>query len=849
MCLQTVVLSVVTVTYVASQQFFQVNCDFGKSYYPTNSTVKINGSLTSQFNDARSCHVKHNIESAIVRVTLGAYNSSSKLRALYSMVLENLNVLFVGVAQWYDLYGRNKYHFHACPQGRYVKPAAAKTTELDLLFFGAPENESFTVQVELDDSVLTPGRPEAVLVRHDGLAQVKAFDVQEEELNRLLQITASSFDTDMECLLVVSRSCSAAQSQDLSGKHSGEENQTIQLTLTKSGRITLSQYSMPKISSGRWYIGIRSYLIDKESSLYKSVNLTVTFAYKYDTIGKALPAGYMCIIAIFGGIAVAVFAHFFLNADFDKVQPPFFLKKDKQEGIQEVTDYLPPPIEKKRIPFKRWVEVIVIAWFSKGIKTYPYLTGVLAISFMVGSAQFVIARWSSMIKSGNRDLCYYNELCYRPISLTDMPSNFLVSNVPYVIHGIFLALSFSFREAIALDARCRSYSLQGSGCKSLPPYINYSLAYGLAWALVFEGLFSATYHLCPSRLTFQFDSAFMFIISGLVVIALFNCRVRAEALIGICEKKRHPSKTAVHAPKYFLFFVAPLLVLNYIGSVRDTEGLPAFFEVAYWIILIVWLIVMYVWAVCKVGVPCSMRLCGKSRKKASSVEAIVKWVWVVMFPLCLILIGINQMGDWSQFFLFSCVAAVSLSILGLLCFDAAVSLNRYRTSGGKVSDGLIQLCSPKRIGLSLGRNWHRVLYMVTTFVFWVFAMYFFKVKSTTRKVAAPSFSRTLNHDCILWDFFDYHDIWHMLSSFALFMSAYLLIYVTRKVEIYYWAEALYWESKSNPGQSEEVKKTEEDMPGTNTDSDDIDQLTTVKVDTAKQGRKRNRFQYRFASYV
>ena len=85
--------------------------------------------------------------------------------------------------------------------------------------------------------------------------------------------------------------------------------------------------------------------------------------------------------------------------------------------------------------------------------------------------------------------------------------------------------------------------------------------------------------------------------------------------------------------------------------------------------------------------------------------------------------------------------------------------------------------------------------MIVNFFFWVFAMYFFKIKSTTKKTSTPSFSRSRNEECVLWDFFDYHDIWHMLSSFALFMSAYLLIYVTRKVEIYYYVENLYWKSK------------------------------------------------------
>lgn len=781
----------------ANQLSFQVQCDFGDSYYLTKTRVKVNGSLTSQFSNARRCQVSHSSDSAIIRVTVRGFNSSSNLSALYSMVLENLTIQFVGVAQSRDLQNMKNYSFHACP-----RLDSGKTTEhdIDFLFFGAPANDLFAVEVELDNSVLPSGETAEFSVRSDGVARVRAFNIQEEQLFSLIQITVSSEESEMECLLVVSRSCSAEQSPGLSENNAGVENQTIQLTFTESGRITLSQYSRPKITTGRWYIGLRSKNVDKESAFEKTVKVTVAQGYKYDTIGKALPAGYMCLIAIFGGIAIGVFAHFFLNSDFDECSVPFHLENSDEISrarapSRGIVDFVPKPIPRKTFPIKKWLEVICITWFCKGIKTYSYLTGVLAISFMVGSAQFVIARWSSMIKGGNRDLCYYNELCYRPIAIADMPSNFMLSNVPYVIHGIFLALSFSFREAITLQVNesKKKYVLSPDN-KLFRPY-DYSVAYALAWALVFEGLFSAMYHLCPSRLTFQFDSAFMFIISGLVVVALFNCRVNSEALMDAEEKeKKHPSNTTVQAPKYFLFFVAPLLVFNYMGSVRDTDGLTSFFEVTYWIALVIWLIAMYIWTFQKVGVPCKWKY-SAANEDCWSLEAAVKWTWIIIFPLCLLIIGFKQKNDWSQFFLFSCVAAVALTILGLTSFDLVLSLKRQRSENGDCCGGIKHYCNPILIWKAIWRNWHRVLFMIATFIFWVFAMYFFKMKSTTRKVAAPSFSRSLNAECVLWDFFDYHDLWHMLSSFALLMSAYLLIYVTRKVEIYFWVERMYWKSR------------------------------------------------------
>lgn len=74
-------------------------------------------------------------------------------------------------------------------------------------------------------------------------------------------------------------------------------------------------------------------------------------------------------------------------------------------------------------------------------------------------------------------------------------------------------------------------------------------------------------------------------------------------------------------------------------------------------------------------------------------------------------------------------------------------------------------------------------------------MYFFKMKFIIRKVVVLSFLRFLNVECVLWDFFDYYDFWYMLFLFVFLMSAYLLIYVIRKVEIYFWVERMYWKSR------------------------------------------------------
>lgn len=97
----------------------------------------------------------------------------------------------------------------------------------------------------------------------------------------------------------------------------------------------------------------------------------------------------MCIIVIFGGIVISVFVYFFLNFDFDECLVFFYMENfDEMLRVRVlsrgIVDFVLKLIFRKIFFIKKWLEVICIIWFSKGIKIYFYLIGVLVISFMVG---------------------------------------------------------------------------------------------------------------------------------------------------------------------------------------------------------------------------------------------------------------------------------------------------------------------------------------------------------------------------------------------------------------------------------------------------------------------------------
>ena len=80
----------------------------------------------------------------------------------------------------------------------------------------------------------------------------------------------------------------------------------------------------------------------------------------------------------------------------------------------------------------------------------------------------------------------------------------------------------------------------------------FSIGFSFACALVFKGCLSMLYTFCPMKLTFQFDSAFMFVISGLIVLSIYNGTSFKECTIH--GKVQLP----VHSNKFSHFFIVPL---------------------------------------------------------------------------------------------------------------------------------------------------------------------------------------------------------------------------------------------------------------------------------------------------
>jgi len=124
--------------------------------------------------------------------------------------------------------------------------------------------------------------------------------------------------------------------------------------------------------------------------------------------------------------------------------------------------------------------------------------------------------------------------------------------------------------------------------------------------------------------------------------------------------------------------------------------------------------------------------------------------------MIVIVLNVWLKENYPNILLFGCISTSTFAICGKLF----VQFGRYTKPG----------CLYKIL---------QALYVLLTLVIMVIALCIFALKASTDKEKSPSESRDLNHDCVSLDFFDYHDLWHILSSFSLLMGSYLVLFISK----------------------------------------------------------------------
>ena len=577
-------------------------------------------------------------------------------------------------------------------------------------------------------------------------------DISETQLD----ITVTS-ESDVPCYMKVSQICQDVNKDNI--RVVDYRGESIRLSFAKKGRITLSTASTPPLtdSTASWYIGLALNNAAGTTPLNasKTGTLTVTRSFNYSYGG---PMSFICLVPFFFGGIVAVWALYCF----------------KEPHVSPWASHI-EPVTRKDV-CRAMCKVLCTYWFAGGHKTYSYITCIVGSVLMVGAFQFVYANWYLMIQEGDRDDCYYNDFCYR-VSNYDIPFNSMSSNFVYIVHAFILALSVWYMESELL-ARCKKIRqtqpppvAENAECNSTEAHkrrISFSIGYAFSWALLFEGLFSMLYHLCPTKMTFQFDLAFMFVISGLIVVVMYNS-----------IQLNHAGETGGHvgASNFYLGFIVPLYILNYIGSLNHSkEGLIptaawatplalwAFFIfnwVGYKLYLENWcLLILWRWVVKNCRLQCvgshSWNPNNYSPQNVKEGKFVCLMIGLIVAVLMFCLFSVTKyIGSLPHALLFTCI----LESVIVICWKLRKCCCLWRDLGYKKFPCVI-------------------IYVLTTLALGFSALAFFIGFPTTDKAETPEISRNKNQKCIIIDFYDYHDLWHILSSFALLMGVHIVMFAS-----------------------------------------------------------------------
>ena len=598
---------------------------------------------------------------------------------------------------------------------------------------GSP-NLDFTMQIESLSGVISLNRPQEFLITKSDAHFVTQFLPLQDISTTQLDITVTS-DSDVPAYLKVSKVCKDVKENIQLVDYKGE---SIRLSFAKKGRITLSKVSQPPLtdSTSSWFIGIalKNATGETKSDARKTGTLTLTRSFDYSYTS---PISSLIISTFLSGIIISGFA-FGCFKNLFYAQQAHWCWSNCGLCWEGFCDHL-----------RLCGTVVYCHWFTRGPKTYSYITGIVGFVLMVGASQFVFANWHVMIHEGDRDNCYYNDFCYRVSPWHDIPYNLMMSNLVYMLHGVILAACVCCMEANILK-QCRNLAGNDDNGDVLKGKISISIGYSFAWALIFEGCFSLIYHLFPSKMTFQFDTAFMFVITSLTIILLHN-GIKTNVL------STNNARGPVGGANFFLYFFVPLLIFNYFGALHHFElhhsekGMSNPFKIPFFVFLGIWWAIITFWA--------GYKLLPKISEERDTLGDKCMWFLFICFGVGILLpvvVFIVEARNLPQAFLYSCILESLLVILAKSFYTC------YKFGVNCCGDCF---------------SFFRCLYFIATGLLWGFALYYFIGKPTTDKVESPEISRDKNEECEYMNFFDYHDMWHILSSNALLMGAYLVMFM------------------------------------------------------------------------
>ena len=399
------------------------------------------------------------------------------------------------------------------------------------------------------------------------------------------------------------------------------------------------------------------------------------------------------------------------------------------------------------------ISVIPIKHLQHKSNSYTSFALLIGLFYLVPAIQISYLNYQQFAITGIQDICYFNYKCDgRANDLLGI--NNIFSNVGYILLGIlFLLITIMKQISVIREERADGLSTTGT------PRI-FGLYYSMSLALIFEGILSSLYHSCPSLITLQFDTTFIYVLVILICVKYYELR--------------HPDANISPISAFMLLYIAVLYTTASLLT-RDFLTSKIILTVLFFVFSCFFVIFLRTYFV-----PQQLYFYPKEwAKHKSVVRALRQIFWppynklrAFHFVHIVLVVVPSLIVIWVP----GLVSEVYTGMIFFIGLILVVYIMFY---------WIMKLLSKEFL--------HRPFVFITTFIVlllslvcWVIAVYFFSV-SPINASESPSSGRLRNRDCILFDYFDNHDLWHMLSgigSFFLLVATLMadenMVFVQRK---------------------------------------------------------------------
>ncbi|KAI6660963.1 hypothetical protein LOD99_13686 [Oopsacas minuta] len=352
----------------------------------------------------------------------------------------------------------------------------------------------------------------------------------------------------------------------------------------------------------------------------------------------------------------------------------------------------------------------------------------ICLFFCIPALQSTFLKQQIALQQGDLDFCFYNARCASRLGNLYAFNN-VWSNSGFVILGVLFMLIVAAR-----------YSRDNLPAKrGVDKYIGLELAMGCS--MITEGFMSALYHACPNAGNYKYDTLFMFVSLLLIILQLYTYRHAGSNL----------------SSHTFILLLGIFTCLSLLDAFESSSFLYCIRTIY---ILFVFLITLTLLI--------NLYYLGNASLIIFTIHDVFtrrQSVYRVFWPnhnkhrvihICFVL-GINLCGACCLIFIPKLEMVTIL--LGIfvgnfffyLCYYWLMKVikREYRYNTGVLV-----------VTISIG---------ILSCAIWIIAFSVYSHPVTNWSLGTVV-SKEMNRDCVLWGFYDTHDVWHILSAYALFFT-------------------------------------------------------------------------------